>query len=208
MKTTNISINSNLPRRRLISYLLATAVLAMMTITTSPWLGRAYGGGFQDQRDEKRRVAEFLLATYNQAQEAQLLDLAANFHAALSYNGDSATKSAHLTAMSNLWVTASSLTFSNTLTSVTASYSGKDEVMGFLATGGYFLNNWVSLAPEYKTEVTVHGDRAHISTQCVAVDLGVTPNVVKAVIQVEADAVRHGDKWLFVAMYNSSPAPL
>ena len=82
--------------------------------------------------------------------------------------------------------------------------------MYFFATGGYFINNnnWVSLAPEYKTQVTIHGDTAHISTQCVAVDLNASPMVVKSVIQVEADAVRQADKWLFIAMHNSSPAPL
>jgi hypothetical protein len=110
--------------------------------------------------------------------------------------------------MSNLWVEGSLLTFSNTVTTATSSFSGKDAVMSFIANGGFFKNNWVSLAPEYKTLVTVYGDTAHVSTQCVGIDLTASPMVVKSVIQVEADVVRQGDKWLFVVMHNSSPAPL
>jgi hypothetical protein len=192
--------------RRLGACVATTATVAMVALGVAGLSAPAYGHPGREQGDHGD--LEELSGVFQKAQVEELLQLAADFHGALSYNGDPATKSAHLTAMSNLWVKASSLTFSNTTTSAVATYTGKDAVMSFFATGGYFINNWVSLAPEYKTEVTVHGDTAHISTQCVAIDLNTSPMVVKSVIQVEADAVRQGDKWLFTAMHNSSPAPL
>ena len=77
-----------------------------------------------------------------------------------------------------------------------------------LPTSGYFLNNWVSLAPEYKTQITIHGNTAMISTQCVAIDLNASPMVVKSVIQVSATCEKIKGQWLFTSMNNTSPAPL
>jgi hypothetical protein len=126
---------------------------------------------------------------------AELDQLLADFHGDLSYGGN-------MTEMMSLWAADSSLTLNGT------AYNGKAAVQSFFASSGYFHNNWVSLAPEYKTQITVHGDRAEATTQCVAVDLTVTPNVVKAVIQVNATAERHAGKWIFTSMNNTSPAPL
>jgi hypothetical protein len=158
--------------------------------------------------DEEGADLAELTSLVQNAQVAEILQLAADFHGALSHNGDPATRSAHLTVMSNLWVDASVLTFSNSVTTATSSFSGKNAVMAFIANGGFFKNNWVSLAPEYNTHVTLYGDTAHLSTQCVGIDLTASPMVVKSVIQVEATVVRQGDKWLFIVMDNSSPAPL
>jgi hypothetical protein len=77
-------------------------------------------------------------------------------------------------------------------------------VLGFFASGPYFSHNWVSLAPEWKTTVTVHGNMAEATTECVATDVSVTPNVIKGVIQVNATAVRREGKWLFISMDNFS----
>jgi hypothetical protein len=126
---------------------------------------------------------------------AELDQLLADFHGALSYGGN-------LTAMTSLWVENSSLTFNG------APNVGKAAVLSFFTSGGYFHNNWVSLAPEYKTMIKVHGDTADFTTQCVAIDLSVTPNVVKSVIQVTGTAVRVNGKWIFKSMNNTSPAPL
>lgn len=199
MKTLKTPLSSSSHTKKLGPSLVAAATLALLALGAASLQAPAYA------EDED---LEGLRSLFHKAQVAEVLDLASHFHGALSYNGDPATKSAHLTVMSNLWVEGSSLTFSNTLTGAISSYSGKDAVMSFIANGGYFKNNWVSLAPEYKTEVTVHGDTAHLSTQCVGIDLTASPMVVKSVIQVEADVVRQGDKWLFISMNNSSPAPL
>ena len=206
MKTSKASFKSTPLAGKLGAYLAATATVAMVALGAASLNTPAYADPGREHGDHGD--LDELRGLLQKAQVEELLQLAADFHGALSYNGDPATKSAHLTAMSNLWVQASSLSFRNTTTTVVSTYNGKDAVMSFFATGGYFLNNWVSLAPEYKTQVTVHGNTAHISTQCVAIDLTASPMVVKSAIQVEADAVRKGDKWLFTAMHNSSPAPL
>jgi hypothetical protein len=130
-----------------------------------------------------------------EADVAELDQLAADFHGALSYHGN-------ITAMMNLWTDNSSITLNGT------AHIGKAAVQAFFQGSGYFLNNWVSLAPEYKTVITVHGNRATITTQCVAVDLSVTPMVVKSVIQVNATCARIGGKWLFTSMNNTTPATL
>jgi hypothetical protein len=206
MKTSKALFKSTPLARKLGACLAAAATVAVVALGAASLTAPAYAHSGRDHGG--RGDLDELRGLVNKAQVEELLQLAADFHGALGYNGDPATKSAHLTAMSNLWVEASSLTFSNTVTHAVSTYNGKDQVMTFFATGGYFVNNWVSLAPEYKTQVTVHGNRGHISTQCVAIDLNASPMVVKGVIQVEADAVRQGDKWLFTAMHNSSPAPL
>jgi hypothetical protein len=206
MRTFKILRNTRSLTDKLVACLAAPSSLALIALGVAGLQAPAYAD-WRTSDDEDSDVAE-LKSLVHKADVAEILQLAADFHGALSYNGDPATKSAHLTVMSNLWVEASLLTFSNTVTTATSSFSGKDSVMSFLANGGFFKNNWVSLAPEYKTQVTVHGDTAHISTQCVGIDLTASPMVVKSVIQVEADVVRQGHKWLFVVMHNSSPAPL
>jgi hypothetical protein len=128
-------------------------------------------------------------------QVAELDQLLADFHGALSYGGN-------LTAMMSLWADDSSITFNGAL------HAGKDGVQAFFANGGPFHHNWVSLAPEYKTQITVHGNTAEATTQCVFIDLTTTPNVVLSVIQVNATMVKHEGKWVFTSMNNTSPAPL
>jgi hypothetical protein len=206
MKTTTALFKSTPLARKLGNCLAATATVAMIALATASLSTPAYArpGREHGERGDLEELGRLL----HKAQVEELLQLATDFHGALSYNGDPATKSAHLTAMSNLWVTDSIVTLSNTVSGVVSTYNGKDAVMSFIASSGYFLNNWVSLAPEYKTFVTVHGDTGHISTQCVATDLTVSPMVIRGVIQVEADVVRHHDKWLFKAMHNYTPAPL
>jgi hypothetical protein len=128
-------------------------------------------------------------------QVAEIDQLLADFHGALSYGGN-------ISAMMSLWTEDSSLTFNGT------PYDGKAAVQSFFTSGGYFHNNWVSLAPEYKTQITVHGDKAEVSTQCVAVDLSVTPNVVKGVVQLNGTVEKRGGKWFFTSVNSTSPAPL
>ena len=128
-------------------------------------------------------------------QVAELDQLAADFHGALSYGGN-------ITAMMSLWADDSSISLNGT------AHVGKAAVQTFFQTGGYFLNNWVSLAPEYKTQITIHGNTATISTQCVAIDLNASPMVVKGVIQVNATCEKIKGTWLFTSMNNTTPAPL
>ncbi len=134
-------------------------------------------------------------AKHADRQVAELDQLLADFHGALSYGGN-------ITAMMSLWAEDSSLTLNG------AAHDGKDAVAAFFTASGYFHNDWVSLAPEYKTQITVHGDTAEATTQCVAVDLSVTPNVVRGVTQVNATAERIHGAWFFTSMNNTTPAPL
>ena len=136
-----------------------------------------------------------MIELVQKAEVAELDQLAADFHGALSYGGN-------ITAMMSLWADNSSLTLNGT------AHAGKAAVQAFFQSSGYFLNNWVSLAPEYKTVITVRGDRAEISTQCVAIDLNASPMVVKSVIQVKATCAKIRGKWLFTSMNNTTPAPL
>ena len=122
--------------------------------------------------------------------QAEVLQLLSGYHGALAYGGD-------LDAMASLWADNSSLTLNNG-----TPYTGKDAVLGFFANGPYFHHNWVSLAPEWKTTVTVYGDTAQATTECIATDVSVTPNVVRGVIQVNATCQRLGGKWFFIQMNN------
>ena len=149
MKTSKALFRSTPLARKLGACLATTATVAMVALGAASLNAPAYG--HPGREDGGREDLDELRGLLQNAQVEELLQLAADFHGALSYNGDPATKSAHLTAMSNLWVKASSLTFSNTTTTAVSTYTGKDAVMFFFATGGYFINNWVSLAPEYKT---------------------------------------------------------
>ena len=134
-------------------------------------------------------------ATTENTQVAELDQLAADFHGALSYGGN-------IENMMSLWADNSSITLNGT------AHVGKPAVQAFFQGSGYFLNNWVSLAPEYKTQITIHGNTAEISTQCVAIDLNASPMVVKGVIQVNATCEKIKGQWLFTSMNNTTPAPL
>ena len=126
---------------------------------------------------------------------AELDQLLADFHGALSYGGN-------IDAMMALWADDSTLTLNGT------PHVGKPAIQAFFQGSGYFLNNWVSLAPEYKTQIVVDGDTAAASTQCVATDISVSPPVVRSVIQVNATMERRHGQWFYTSMNNSSPAPL
>ena len=99
--------------------------------------------------------------------------------------------------MASLWADDSSLTLNNG-----TPYVGKDAVLGFFANGPYFSHDWVSLAPEWKTTITVQGNMAQATTECVATDVSVSPNVVRGVIQVNATCQMIGGKWFFIKMTN------
>jgi hypothetical protein len=193
MKKLNLSFNSNRPARKLTTCLAVTATAAMLTLAGAVWVNRANAGPFSGP---EKNVLQEVVDLVQNSQVAELDQLAANFHGALSYGGN-------ITAMMSLWADHCSLTFNNG-----TPYVGKAAVQSFFLSGGYFLNNWVSLAPEYKTQITIHGNTAVISTQCVAIDLNASPMVVKSVIQVSATCERIQGKWLFTSMNNTTPAPL
>jgi hypothetical protein len=112
------------------------------------------------------------------------------YHGALAHGGD-------IDAMASLWADDSSLTLNNG-----TPYIGKDAVLGFFASGPYFSHDWVSLSSEWKTTVTVHGNIAEATTQCIATDVSVTPNVIRGVIQVNVTFQRKGGTWLMIQMNN------
>jgi hypothetical protein len=159
------------------------AALAVIALAGSALLTPARAAGGANSEDEDGQPL---------AKEAEVLNLLSGYHGALANGGN-------LAAMASLWAEDSTLTLNNG-----TPYVGKDAVVGFFANGPYFSHNWVSLAPEWKTTVTVHGNTAEASTECVATDVSVTPNVIKGVIQVNATAVRHEGKWLFISMDNFS----
>jgi hypothetical protein len=171
------------------TFLAGLSILAVVALASSALFtpARAAGGSHHDDEDGQ-----------SLAQVAEVQQLLTDFHGALSYGGD-------ITAMMSLWADDSSITLNG------VAHIGKPAVQTFFTSGGYFLHNWVSLAPEYKTQITVHGHTAEATTQCVAVDVdpsSPTFHHVLSVIQVNATAERHEGKWLFTSMNNTSPAPL
>lgn len=166
-------------RKVLGAFLAGAAVLAIIAVSSSTPHSRA----------------QVVLATPSAdplVLQAQVNQLLAGYHGALAYGGD-------INAMASLWADNSSLTLNNG-----TPYVGKDAVLGFFANGPYFSHDWVSLAPEWKTTITVVGDTAVANTECIATDVSVTPNVVRGVIQVNATCQRINGKWLFIQMNNFS----
>jgi hypothetical protein len=184
MKQINRLFHSTVLTHARGAFLAGLAALAVIALVSSvlPTPARAAGGPRHEDEDGRPL-----------AQEAEVLQLLSDYHAALAYGGDK------LVAMASLWVENSTLTLNNG-----TPYVGKDAVVGFFKNGPYYHNNWVSLAPEWKTTVKVHGDWAEAITECVATDVSATPNVIKGVIQLNATAVRHHGKWLFISMDNFS----
>ena len=192
MRTANQSKSQKLNQARINPPLAAIAAAGMLALGTMHLAGRAYA---DPPPEQEGKILRDVIAMVQSAQVAELDQLAADFHGALSYGGN-------ITNMMRLWADASSITLNGT------AHVGKAAVQAFFQGSGYFLNNWVSLAPEYKTVITVHGNRAEITTQCVAIDLNASPMVVKSVIQVNATCEKTGGAWLFTSMNNTTPAPL
>lgn len=193
MKTSNQSIVSKPRIARFNTCLAAFASIGMLALGNAVFITRAHADSAADRQtiQDLKEVTKMV----KKADVAELDQLLADFHGALSYGGD-------ITNMMSLWDQDCSITFNGT------PHAGRAAVQSFFTSGGYFLNNWVSLAPEYKTQITIKGNTAQASTQCVAIDLSVTPNVVKSVIQVNATMVKKGGQWFFTSMNNTSPAPL
>jgi hypothetical protein len=181
-----------LKKARINSRLATIASIGMVALGSACFVSRAHAGSHSEQ---ERRGLQEVIELVQKAEVAELDQLAADFHGALSYGGN-------ITAMMSLWADNSSFALNGT------SHVGKAAIQAAFQSSGYFLNNWVSLAPEYKTVITVRGDRAEISTQCVAIDLNASPMVVKSVIQVNATCAKIRGKWLFTSMDNTTPAPL
>jgi hypothetical protein len=189
MKKPNVPSTSGRLMQKLTTSLVITTTVALA--------GLGCGNALAHDEQSRDGKAEFnwLLATYDEVHVAELDQLAADFHGALSYGGN-------ITHMMSLWTDNSSITLNGT------AHVGKAAVQAFFLSSGYFLNNWVSLAPEYKTQIIVQGNKATITTQCVAIDLTTSPMVVKSVIQVNATCEKIRGKWMFTSMNNTSPTPL
>jgi len=187
MKQINRLFHAAVLTRARGALLAGLAAMAVIALASSALLAPARAAGVPRQESEDEQPL---------AQEAEVLQLLAGYHGALAYGGNAA-------AMASLWADDCSLTLNNG-----APYVGKTAVLGFFTSGPYFHNNWVSLAPEWKTTVTVRGNTAEATTECVATDLSVTPYVIRGAIQVNATAVKHEGKWLFTTMNNFSGAPL
>ena len=181
--------------KKMSTYLAATATVAAVGLAASTWVDRANAGQHQEQSGFGNDDCNWLFGIYDEAQVGEIDQLLADFHGAVSYGGN-------ITAEMSLWADDSSLTLNGNAN------VGKAAIQAFFLGTGYFHNNWVSLAPEYKTQIAVTGDKATFTTQCVAIDLTVTPNVVKSVIQVTGTAEKVDGKWIFKSMNNTTPAPL
>jgi hypothetical protein len=183
MKQINRLFHSTVLTHARGTFLTGLAVLAVIALASSTLLTptRAAGGPHDEDGDGQPL-----------AKEAEVLQLLSDYHGAIAYRGN-------LAAMASLWAEDGTLTLNNG-----TPYVGKDAVLAFYAAGPYFHNNWVSLAPEWKTTVTVHGNTAEATTECIATDVSVTPNVVRGVIQLNATAVRRNGKWLFTSQVNFS----
>jgi hypothetical protein len=181
MKQLNRLINSTALKQAGGVLMAGLAGLVVIAVSSSGLLTRAQAaGGPKEEEDHGQPLA----------QEAEILQLLAGYHGALANGGN-------LAAMASLWAEDSTLTLNNG-----TPYVGKAAVLGFFANGPYFSHNWLSLAPEWKTTVTVHGHTAEATTECVATDVSVTPNVIRGVIQVNVTAERREGKWLFISMDN------
>jgi len=192
MKTSIRSKNQKLNKPTFNSRVATIAGVGLLALGTAHFVGRAHARPIPEpDGKDQQAVVELVLS----AQVAQLDQLASEFHGALSYGGN-------ITNMMSLWADNSSITLNGT------AHVGKAAVQAFFQGSGYFLNNWVSLAPEYKTQISVQEDTAQITTQCVAIDLNASPMVVKSVIQVNATCAKIQGKWLFTSMNNTAPAPL
>ena len=183
MKPLNRLIHSTVLTHARGAFLAGLAALAVIALAGSALLTPTRAAGGPQHADEDGQPL---------AAEAEVLQLLAGYHGALAYGGN-------LGAMASLWAEDSSLTLNNG-----TPYIGKDAVLGFFANSPYFDHNWVSLAPEWKTTVTVHGHTAEATTECIATDVSVTPNLIRGVIQVNATCERREGKWLFIHMNNVS----
>ena len=192
MRTVNQPKSHKFKSCRINRRLAAIVGSGMLALGTAQLVGRAHAG---PPPGPEGKILQDVIEMAQSAQVAELDQLAADFHGALSYGGN-------ITNMMRLWADNSSITLNGT------AHVGKAAVQAFFQGSGYFLNNWVSLAPEYKTVITVHGNRAEITTQCVAIDLTASPMVVKSVIQVNATCEKTRGTWLFTSMNNTTPAPL
>jgi hypothetical protein len=192
MKTSIPSNSGNANKARFIGRFSALAGVGLLALGTAHFVGPAHAGPLSEQQEN---ILQDASPPGQNTQVAELDQLASDFHGALSYGGN-------ITNMMSLWADDSSITLNGT------AHVGKAAVQAFFQGSGYFLNNWVSLAPEYKTQITVQGDTAQITTQCVAIDLSASPMVVKSVIQVNATCAKIQGKWMFTSMNNTAPAPL
>jgi len=163
------------------AFLTGLAVVAVVALAASAVLNRVQAAGGPHPQDEDGGPL---------SQIAQIDQLLADYHGALAYGGN-------IDAMAKLWAEDSSLTLNGG-----TPYVGKAAVLAFYAAGPYFQHNWVSLAPEWKTTVTVHGHTAEATTECVATDVSVTPNVIRGVIQLNATCEKREGKWLFTKQVN------
>ena len=181
MKQLNRLIHSTVLTQARGAFLAGLAALAVIALAGSTLFTPTRAAGGPHHEDEDGGTA---------AQEAGVLELLAGYHGALAYGGD-------IDAMASLWAEHSSLTLNNG-----TPYVGKAAVLNFFANGPYFTHNWVSLAPEWKTTVTVHGHTAEATTECIATDVSVTPNVVRGVILLNATCEWRGGMWIFINMDN------
>ena len=121
--------------------------------------------------------------------------LAADFITDVSYGGNIET-------LMSLWADNSSLTLNGT------AHVGKPAVQAFFLSSGYFQITGFPWRRNTKPRSPFIGDKATITTQCVAIDLTTSPMVVKSVIQVNATCEKMKGKWMFTSMNNTTPAPL
>jgi ketosteroid isomerase-like protein len=153
-----------------------TLVVAAVTATTVVATGGAASAG-PAHRGQGAAVAEIHI-------------LQATFHHAVSGGG-------HIDELMSLWADDATFTVGgNTLV-------GKDAIRTFfLNTAPSFQHpTWVSLSPSWKTEIHVHGNRAHIYFECHFADLAtgalVAPAPAYAGGTFDGTATRTNGRWLF-----------
>ena len=171
MKKLNQSFHANPLTRVVGTYLAATVTVAVIALAASNFLGRASAAGGADDR--------------NNTQVAELYELQAAFHHAASHGGD-------IDAMMALWAEDGSITVGGVL------YNGKAAVRDFFANhSGAFKNNWVSLAPAFKTEFDIHGNTADIYFECHYADPSATPYVLRSDLSATGTVKKVNGTWLF-----------
>jgi hypothetical protein len=95
-------------------------------------------------------------------QTAEIHLLLTAVHQLTSYNGDAATREAHLATWTQLWAEDSTLSVNGG-----APIEGRDAVIEFFANGALFNNNLVGLTPSFRKEIAIHGNTAEVYIECI-----------------------------------------
>lgn len=168
--------------RHLLIFVVVVGLLAACTDETNPIAANDANPVGVSATSERSSPASL---TGTNAQLAAIHELQSAFHGALR-NADSE-------AILSLW------TEDATLQVGPNSATGPVAIAGFFESSPPFVNGWAALAPTYKTQVEIHGNRAEYGFECVYVEesSNLTGNEVMAHLNATGTMRKVGNRWLF-----------